>query len=133
MQKRILILLSRHWRAHESMSRTDKLYETLASMESRFLKMVSQEFERSWSSYLRRKDAIFGEGKSWRDARTAELERLEKDIVTLRERLGEPMAESAVAVVQEYVAKRAAAKDRHDGGDAHLRKEALLKLERMVR
>ena len=116
------------------MNRTEKLFDSLANLEAQFLKMVIDEFEHRYpSSYLSRKTSHAFDGKKWRNARTGELERLEKEILALREKLGEPVAEGPIAVVHDFVAAREAANDRYHGGIERLQREARERLEEMSR
>jgi hypothetical protein len=78
------------------MSKTDKLYKRLKELEAEYKKRLIIEFQNvaeniCGSMYLSRKRPHMFDGKFWRSKEVAEIERLEKDIIALREKLGEPV------------------------------------------
>ena len=116
----------------EKMSRTNKIYERLDQLETEFRKRLTDEFQKgpsgAWSRYLSRKIPHLMDGRFWRNAEAAELEMMEKDIVALREKLGEPISESPVNILREFCKRRSELKDPHSGSEAALVKEMLSKL-----
>jgi hypothetical protein len=113
------------------MKRTEKLFARLENLEDEYRKLIIREFERAsrhlYSRYLIRKTASFLPGKYWRDSDTAYIERVEKEIIALRKKLHEPLSESPVAVVSEFVSKCEDIKDWR-AEETHFAKQILAKL-----
>ena len=104
------------------MARTDKLYARLDRLEKKMLDMLLIEFEAEFSEYLTRKKSKLHQGKTRVYNEVAELEEVEKEILMLREKLQEPAAGTTLGVLDEYIARARATRDRTTG-DLHLRKE----------
>jgi hypothetical protein len=86
-------------------ARAGRLYRRLDELEAEFRTLLRKELETElsgsgFSRYLARKHLF--DGRRWRNTSAAHLERLEKDIVRLREKLGEPLTASAVGIALEY-------------------------------
>jgi hypothetical protein len=112
-------------------ARTGRLYRRLDELEAEFRTLLQKELKAELSGghsrYLCRKYPHLFEGRFWRNAGAAHLERLEKDIVRLREKLGEPLTASAVGIVLEY-ARVAPALKVTSGELKHLLKQLLGRL-----
>jgi len=116
------------------MSRTDKLYKRLKELEAEYKKKLIIEFQNvaeniRGSMYLDRKRPHSFAGKFWQSKEVSEIERLEKDIIKLREKLGEPIPGELVALVEEYNEKQEVAKDSLRGGQEHIAREILNRLK----
>jgi hypothetical protein len=91
-----------------NMDRTIKLYAKLDELETEFAALLLAEFReiadgRS-SRFLDRKIPHLFDGKKWRNAEAGHIERVEQDLRTLREQLGEPIETSSLIPIRNSVA-----------------------------
>ena len=117
-----------------NMSKTDNLYKRLEDLEAEYKKKFIMEFQNvakniCGSMYLNRKRPHMFAGKFWRSKEVSEIERLEKDVIKLREKLGEPVPGELVGLVEEYNEKQEVAKDSLRGGQEHIAREILNRLK----
>ena len=103
------------------MGKTDKLYKRLDELENEYADLLEQELEvlakgRS-SLYFSRKVRFLFDGKCWRDKDTAYIEKLEKDIYVLRQKLHEPISNSYTNLINQFMQGREIRKDWNDGGE----------------
>ncbi len=98
------------------MARTIKLYAKLDELETEFAGLLLAEFReiadgRS-SRFLDRNIPHLFDGKKWRNAEAGHIERVEHDLRTLREQLGEPIATSSLMYLENFLG---------DTGESHAR------------
>jgi len=114
------------------MSRTDKLYKRLDELEAEYIKLAENEFNKvlsnQSSTYFSRKIPYLFDGKFYLNAETAHLEKIESEILALREKLGSPVKSSPVSIVFDYSSKLEGLKDKLTGGKKSLTKEYQKKL-----
>jgi hypothetical protein len=115
------------------MSRNEKLYKHLDDLEREFAKHLRAEFEeiagggysdffgRKW--YRHRSHHASQPGRTSADSHTRFLEKLEYDIIALREKLGEPLDLGPTALSTEYPNREKSLPDEFHGGQAHLARE----------
>jgi hypothetical protein len=112
------------------MRRNETLLNRLGEIESQFRELLRHEFKTvsdgKFSQYLWKSDSTWG--RKWRDEHSQMLEKLEKEILQLREKLQLPVGESPVSFVEEFVEQRNGLKDRFHGGAKHLADEMLKRL-----
>jgi hypothetical protein len=115
------------------MSRVEKLYERLDSMENEYALLLETEirkiFEGRFSRYFSRKH-WYTTGKYWRDSDSAYLERLEKDIRSLRAKLHLPLRKSNVRFADQIVEQRELRKDWYHGGNKVVARDILNQLHK---
>ena len=114
------------------MARTENLYRRLEQLEGEFTLILASEFQQiaagQSSRFLSRKVPNLSDGKYWRDAETQRAEKMEREILVLREKLGETPHDGPVAVTREFVRRRAESSGRYDRGQTLLAKELLARL-----
>jgi hypothetical protein len=90
------------------MSRQDKLFSRLDTLESEWKKMILSELEKvsdeGNSKYITRYMGHYA-SPAYSDDKTDEIERLEKEIHKLRKKLSLPIDASPKAILDEYVAR----------------------------
>jgi hypothetical protein len=97
------------------MSRTGKLYDSLDEIEKTYVTILRKEFEQlvrthiSW--LLWNKTDIWLTSRCRQFADMDRIEKMEKDIISIRKKLGEPVSEGPVALVEEYVSRYNEGKD----------------------
>ena len=91
------------------MSRLDKQEQRLKELERTFSRLLRRELVmvadsgKIWASqYLYHKWQYADSGKSKKNRATKELEKLERDILKLRDKLGLPMNGGPIGIIQEW-------------------------------
>jgi hypothetical protein len=91
---------------YKAMSRTESLFQRLAHLENELMSAVIVELQKEaggeHSMYFARKRKFIAQGKKYQDEHTAQIEWLEKEITSLRRRLGEPYPGAILALAQEF-------------------------------
>ncbi len=92
------------------MSRTEKLYEELEGLEREFCGLLARELELvrqgRHSHYLYSRAARYPEGRTWKAAETSHMERLERKIARLRDKLGASGLASATDLAREFAERK---------------------------
>ncbi len=123
------------------MSRNEKLFNRLDELKSDYQKMIIQELEGvlkgSHSQYFRRKENLFeygpkALGKFWQNKETASIEKLEKEILSLADKLNEPSSSDLCHMIDKFIEERAKLSDRFEGGEEALARRYLNKLKSTI-
>ena len=114
------------------MSRTESIQLRLDDLKVEFTSLLTVELENvaagRWSRYLSRKEPHVIDGRFWATPESDHLEKLEEDIRALARKLHDVEAATLLGLVEEYIHSVALARDRAEGGMAHIARQILRKL-----
>jgi len=117
------------------MSRTSKLHERIDELKSEFIVLITVELERVVSGrssvFLDRKRSCIFDGRSWATPESDHLEKVERELATLAQSLGDAEATALLGIVENHVTRVKGASDALDGGAVHIARETLRRVSEM--
>jgi hypothetical protein len=96
-----------------------------AQLLGRVLAELEAEARGNHSMYFTRKRGHIADGKAYIDAETAEVERLERDVVLLCSKIGGPARSQALELIDEFTRRLESTEKPWTGGQVALAREIL--------